>query len=298
MFALIAAGYAAVALRFIFSDGAQGHFRVRLQHCHSHALVPDRGRSREIFPLSTPSAVWDTCYGATAATWIVHAFWRHPFCRNPRADGVGCFCDRLDLRQHDDARPSADIRRWEVRRPASMALILVGQHAAALAVRHAADGMGRAASCVRVSAASWCCRPCARSRAIRSCSRSALASSGALPGTPAVADDPLELLAQAALAHGADHARHRIWFGFGWTSQALGIACVIVRAQAGWRCQPLPPILPSHVLALPPVPAGCGGPLCRDADRGQCLIFLGPSTDELTVKPSRRRGARDGQSQR
>ena len=138
VFALIAAGYAAVALRFISPTAHKGisefAFSIAIPALLFRIVVVAE------FPAVNAFAVWGAYYGATAATWLV-ALLASSVLRQSRPDGVVA-CDRLDLRQHRDARPSLDLVGAGKSGGRFDGIDPVGQHAAALALRHAADGMG------------------------------------------------------------------------------------------------------------------------------------------------------------
>ena len=121
-----------------FPDGAQGYFRVRLQHCHSRAAVPDRGRrgiSRRQRLRGVGRLLWGNggCMDRRASG-VIRSSAIPGRRRGPR--------DGLDLRQHRDARPSPDVVGSGKSGGRLDGIDPVGQHAAALALRHAADGMG------------------------------------------------------------------------------------------------------------------------------------------------------------
>src|SRR6187402_472399 len=124
VFALIAAGYAAVALRFISPTAHKGisefAFSIAIPALLFRIVVVAE------FPAVNAFAVWGAYYGATAATWMVALL----------ASSI--------LRQYRDARPSPDLVGAGKSGGRLDGIDPVGQHAAALALRHAADGVGRA----------------------------------------------------------------------------------------------------------------------------------------------------------
>ena len=92
-------------------------------------------------------------------------------------------------------------------------------------------------------------------------------------GLHPVADKTLELLAQAGsptalIALGIN------LFGFKIKGQALAMA--VMCALKLLAMPAIAAILAFYVLALPPISAARGRPVCRDADRRQCLHLLGP----------------------
>jgi hypothetical protein len=138
VFALIAAGYAAVALRFISPTAHKGisefAFSIAIPALLFRIVVVAE------FPAVNALAVWSAYYGAAAATWIL-ALLASSVLRQSRARRRGP-CDRLDLRQRRDARHSPDLVGAGKSGGRLDGIDPVGQHAAALALRYAANGMG------------------------------------------------------------------------------------------------------------------------------------------------------------
>jgi hypothetical protein len=135
VFALIAAGYAAVALRFI-------------------SPTAHKGISEFAFSIAIPALLFRIVvvaeFPAVRIRGVERLLWGNGGDMDRRASGVISAIpgrwrgarDRLDLRQHRDARPSPDFVGPGKSGGRLDGIDPVGQHAAALALRHAADGVG------------------------------------------------------------------------------------------------------------------------------------------------------------
>src|SRR6478735_11378885 len=102
VFALIAAGYAAVALRFISPTAHKGisefAFSIAIPALLFRIVVVAE------LPAVNAFAVWGAYYGATAATWIV-ALLASSVLRQSRADGavlaIGSIYGNIVMLEHD-----------------------------------------------------------------------------------------------------------------------------------------------------------------------------------------------------
>ena len=205
VFALIAAGYAAVALRFISPTAHKGisefAFSIAIPALLFRIVVVAE------FPAVNAFAVWGAYYGATAATWIVSASGVIRSSAIPgRRRGAG---DRLDLRQHRHARASPDLvgpgksgGRLDGTDP-------VGQHAAALALRHAADGMGGAEVFRERAAPGPAGRARDRAQSDHACAGLRIPLAPDRIGAASRGGQDARTAGAGGFAHGADRARHQ-----------------------------------------------------------------------------------------
>ncbi|WOH47831.1 AEC family transporter [Bradyrhizobium sp. sBnM-33] len=174
VFALIAAGYAAVALRFISPTAHKGiaefAFSIAIPALLFRIVVVAE------FPAVSAFSVWGAYYGATAVTWIA-ALLASSLLRQSRADGVVLAIGSIYGNVVMLGIPLT-LSALGSQAAGSMALILSVNTpllwlCGTLQIAWAERNLPRRRRC-------WCCGPCAKSRAIRSCSRSASAFSGAL----------------------------------------------------------------------------------------------------------------------